>query len=579
MPIYCNAIRIARNSEAQLRREVAKWITEKMGGAYRITPDRLFSPEAGGRSGRNEVKIVAAGEREPTTISISFSQPDRDAAGRRWETQMGIQIDQDAILFTLMLDHHDTSAKVTADHPPTTTVPGIVDLIARRCELIPGTTGRAVKDLTSTSEENLTALQHHLEDRSRRYPVIIASADLEGKYATNLDTLQGKLVGLAEIIRIPPDADTFAIADKLGKRLTPYRGAIVIIRPVSSKRSANESTYLLTPERLAELKDNQNDRVNGVNSHIVERVVFGANLTRAMEHITPAAVRLKQQRDSRLALRETMDADLARIMANLGKASESDNAAALKYQSEIENLRKQYLAEQEMAEQEMADLRARLEDLRNDLLVANQLLVEASQEAEESTAARRNAEAQLENMKVALTEARRSGEGVDPTTRYALQDIITGGIEDNKKLTPEKCLHLIGDAFHERVVILPEAYTSASAASAYKKPEVLLNLLGRLVTTYVDKLNSGGDNVARSVFTANEYAANESDTVKNISDLRKHREVTYKGETIALERHLKNGARNETATSIRVYFHWDADDQKIVIGYCGAHMPTAMRHK
>lgn len=46
-----------------------------------------------------------------------------------------------------------------------------------------------------------------------------------------------------------------------------------------------------------------------------------------------------------------------------------------------------------------------------------------------------------------------------------------------------------------------------------------------------------------------------------------------------MERHLKIGVANNRSTTLRVYFLWDAEDEKCVIGRCGEHLPTAtMQH-
>jgi hypothetical protein len=37
--------------------------------------------------------------------------------------------------------------------------------------------------------------------------------------------------------------------------------------------------------------------------------------------------------------------------------------------------------------------------------------------------------------------------------------------------------------------------------------------------------------------------------------------------------HLKIGVDSDLANTIRVHFFWDAEEEKIVIGYCGLHLP------
>ena len=43
-----------------------------------------------------------------------------------------------------------------------------------------------------------------------------------------------------------------------------------------------------------------------------------------------------------------------------------------------------------------------------------------------------------------------------------------------------------------------------------------------------------------------------------------------------MERHLKRThghERNSSNRVIRVHFYWDSEDRKLVIGWCGRHLP------
>ena len=50
-------------------------------------------------------------------------------------------------------------------------------------------------------------------------------------------------------------------------------------------------------------------------------------------------------------------------------------------------------------------------------------------------------------------------------------------------------------------------------------------------------------------------------------------EVTVDGEKYLLDMHLKYGVSSQVL--IRIYFCWDDDKQKIVIGYMPEHLATA----
>ena len=59
--------------------------------------------------------------------------------------------------------------------------------------------------------------------------------------------------------------------------------------------------------------------------------------------------------------------------------------------------------------------------------------------------------------------------------------------------------------------------------------------------------------------------------------MRRERAFNYEGETVEMFRHLKIGVGDDATRTIRVHFHWDADREKIVIGYCGEHLSVSSR--
>ncbi|HET6410267.1 MAG TPA: hypothetical protein VFG14_20420 [Chthoniobacteraceae bacterium] len=103
----------------------------------------------------------------------------------------------------------------------------------------------------------------------------------------------------------------------------------------------------------------------------------------------------------------------------------------------------------------------------------------------------------------------------------------------------------------------------------------LLDMLVRLVTEYRTTLIDKGDSEARKHFGKNEYAAKESETVMKSPSMRRLRTFEYAGEPIEMFRHLKIGVDDDVGKTIRVHFHWDGDKKKVVLGYCGEHLPVA----
>ena len=101
----------------------------------------------------------------------------------------------------------------------------------------------------------------------------------------------------------------------------------------------------------------------------------------------------------------------------------------------------------------------------------------------------------------------------------------------------------------------------------------LLSLLVRLVTEYRDALIAKGDAQARKCFGKHEFAAKESETVVKNKVLLRLRTFEYQGRPMPMLRHIKIGVDDDETKTVRVHFHWDSDKKRIIVGYCGKHLP------
>ncbi len=180
-------------------------------------------------------------------------------------------------------------------------------------------------------------------------------------------------------------------------------------------------------------------------------------------------------------------------------------------------------------------------------------------------------EAQNERFKAEALEQQfgakqqKDADGVPPDVRAALAALLGGDTP------PEVALRLIAIAWPERVVVLDSAHRSARKSTSFNQPDDVLDLLTTLVTEYYDAISRGGDNEARKVFGKNEFAPKESDSSLSKEGL-KRRVFTYKNQPVEMLAHLKIGVKPSVAETLRIHFHWDAKDKKVVIGHCGPHL-------
>ena len=139
------------------------------------------------------------------------------------------------------------------------------------------------------------------------------------------------------------------------------------------------------------------------------------------------------------------------------------------------------------------------------------------------------------------------------------------------KLTPAESLTTIDKLLTNHVSILPSAYKSAKESENFRDRKGCFKLLWRLATDYRTALLTGsGDAEARKVFSYNEFASNDGEA----EDRRKSQQLRfeYNGRIIQFSKHLKLGFKKSNAETIRIYFDYDALEQKIIIAYCGPHL-------
>ena len=182
-------------------------------------------------------------------------------------------------------------------------------------------------------------------------------------------------------------------------------------------------------------------------------------------------------------------------------------------------------------------------------------------------------ESALEAANAAKNSMREAYPDLDSEAIRGLIEAAKGGTP-----TPEQSLRYIALSRPDRVVVLDSAYKSAERSRAFIKKKRLLDLLKTLTGDYIDALiYSGGDAEARRLF-GKAYRANESHTTQGSPELMKMRTFTYEGVRLEMQKHLGIGVAHNDEETIRIYFHWDAKAQKVVIGYCGPHLPNGVNN-
>jgi hypothetical protein len=518
MLVYCSRLVVRESGPPKaLLTAVADWLSRKSGRT--ITEDTLVDGFSIRDGDRFAIECAACETSGDSRFGIQFRHPDIDYPGREWITDIGGKSDGDTWRCSVTLGTSETSRYV----PPVeqTTRPKVVRSIIERCIIDSSTVGVSTRPLTL---DDTDAFEYQINDPDRSFPLVVVSCDRTGKFLVDPYRLTSLLTGIAEVVFIPPEVDTYRLGHLLTPAYSAYGGAVSIIWHRDRSHSTRLHTSKLIPETLLGMRASNKD----LESELLAKICHRCNPANSRSSITFETVR-------RFAAQ-------ARLQAALSKGEPDTELLALyenqerEQEAEIEALKRKL--------EETSDELTRVKDECEDLTQHNRALIQ-------SFAAERQ-------------EKVGSGTGQGVTPSRVLQLL-------SERLTLERCLDAIEALFPERVVVLASARSSARESAEFNNPYKALELMAKLCDDYWSALVEGSDQDAKMVL-GNSYAPNESETVRNNKRARDLRSFEYKGQQVEMMKHLKIGNKESVAMTWRLHFHWDSEDRKIVIGHCGKHL-------
>jgi hypothetical protein len=79
--------------------------------------------------------------------------------------------------------------------------------------------------------QSARAFDYLVTDDRRQHPLIVISPTPTGTFLLDIERARSLVAGLADVVKIAPDTDTFALADLLGKEYVAWRGAVNVLFP------------------------------------------------------------------------------------------------------------------------------------------------------------------------------------------------------------------------------------------------------------------------------------------------------------------------------------------------------------
>jgi hypothetical protein len=517
---------IPKRGRTEIFEQIARWLGSRFGerGSTYIDPEKLQLGVRELRAGRDQLSSFTSSRDANATEwmhCVQFVHPDESVTGRTWTTEVGVYQKSGSREVHCSFVVRADEASTTVQAPVTVSRPKIVLQLFQNCGPTSEAPGHAIKKLRSDAE-SLSAFVAELERRERRHPMVLVSRDnVTALTAVDVNKLRELLVGLAQVVELDRDADTWEVERAVGRQRSAFDGAINILFP-----AVNQSRFVPSYRILADVL-----REKGIQ-HVLACVTHRTNIPRSLNHFSASKVQT-------LSFRERV--------RNL--ASPSDQAPSA---SAIEEYRA-LLDDAELS------LRAKDEDIRtqNDLL--------------------RIQDGEIDEYKSQVFSLQTRVESLEDTSKQlgltTIEPILKAfeSCAQSGKVRLKDCVQIISAIYGDRVRFLPSAYASAERSDEFRYANKAFELLSNLAGPYWDALAAGKpDSEAKTVLGNNDYAQNEGEALG--SDGRARRTFDVDGVPTYMQKHLKHGVKESVAETLRIHFEWFADRKQIVVGHCGKHL-------
>lgn len=558
-------------------------------------------------------------------------------AGQTWTTEIGYREAADRSGdISIMLSYFNEPYYIGRTKvPPMPNVPKIVRMITGCKELGCNVSGMPIDEMLlevggEQYGNSAITFWSQINDPSREYPIVYVGKDRHGQYAVDPQRLND-IVFPNALICYPAD-------DKAAKRMAEST-------PVNTRLASDGINVFFPPKKdRARIRQYGFDarRLDAMRryewEHGAERKWWGDEdtpdpillmLRRALaedvrfsesgELITVDDVVRERQKDS-------FDSKVNAVQAKLDEARN----AAKEYQQRLEKLRvdREQRRARAAAEAEERSRATRIRQetltegtsaLRDELRIAQETIKrlesdvaslekdnndfyemasKADEMASEANEGRKAALQQLEQTKQDLFDATQqlkayqygaysSSDGADAVSaimRFELPEMLAANSKHSNGDTAVQLAGIFGEVFSSRVYIDEDA-----CKDCITKPNLVWQGLLCMCTSVYDIYSQGqgtGNPDSRlkedqRVPSGFELALSEGSNTNHNPKLMKLRELQYDGRIVDITPHLKFGHGKDSETTLRIYYCWDQETGKIVIGHIGTHLvnDTSLKNK
>lgn len=445
--------------------------------------------------------------------SATIDVPDAAVPGRTWVTEITVG-ERPGIDTHFGSRLFNVSSGIDAPFIPS--VPKVARWILR--DLACATDGVPLaSEPTLIDDRTLDQLIALLTKPTRRLPVVVVAEPLSRPLAAIPEAVAARLPGAAHVVTLT-DRATQELTRIAGRELSVFDGAARMYLPGFTLEETDPYRH---PLWICWPNHNEGEYADEI---ISRAIAFAAS--RGSE----AFPRFQAVREAAAA-----------IAIEAKREDSSGEEIGKLYQDENDQLRNQ------------------LQELR-----AEQNLWLADAESERSQAASTISElkADMSRMRSQVETLRAAMNRSDaPNGKTALGDIGALSSWANANLGPD-------------IWFAPKAIKTAESCVQYRDPERIGDALRMLDDLYVPMRM--GDAAARVDYEARlaELGIEDAACFSRANDILNYGEygVMYRGRRLWCDRHLKHGGGTDPRSMFRIYFHWHADERRVLVGHLPTHL-------
>ena len=452
--------------------------------------------------------------------AMQFDQPEKNRPSRVWRTEAVLHTKERALIgISLTLLDPDG-----VDDFRGTSIPRIIRKITDKIGVWDeGMVLSAVPSRIHLREETDKLVQL-LERPDRSRAVIVVSRSENGSSLLDADKLAQHLAGVAHIVDLEPPA-SWELKHRLGSTLSVYGPAIRLYRPGFSTSSANPSYHPLFHS------DSWEHRIPALKARLDE--IATEETARAGEETVPTFATVRRWiADSRLReARESAKSDTVQMA---------------------------------LLEQENARLKEELKEVWEQACTADQ----------EANTAKNLVTEHQEHIRQLKTRVQWLSSRVETLSEAASEPPE----EDEVPSTWDELENWVTQQLGDTVYVLPAA-AKAARQSAFEDIPFCYRVLQMLGNVYQPMRSSGGAEKRRAFDAACEELHVEVSPVGRAATAHRTKEAyraLWNGERVVLDMHVKGSNSRRQQDGFRLYFHYDEDQQAVVIGSFPVHLDSTL---